>query len=245
MPHSRAGLAHPAHNITPQGRLALEDFKAVLESCKRTSVIHVPPRDFILVDGLLEWYRSEPEHEPGTTNAGRLLRAVLVHGSRDPIPPKLIQDLLQAMTPGEDCWLMVFTILLQLRKGKYIGRFCDSRIRDHRLPLSLGDLCTYIWEIPGFLSHEERQEPEQFARQFAELQHQLCTQNSLDSENGRIDPMGILPICTMDPIKPGSRVYQIEIPHECVPNKIVKRIKPKPHEKEDKNGEVSDCCTSS
>ena len=84
-----------------------------------------------------------------------------------------------------------------------------------------------------------------FAKDFFVLQYQLCTTDTLDSTHGRtLPPVNILPFCKMDPIKPGSRkIYQIEVPRECIPNNILQRVRGRPY-KGDEDGKVRQFASS-
>ncbi|KAH7419607.1 hypothetical protein BKA64DRAFT_21601 [Cadophora sp. MPI-SDFR-AT-0126] len=199
----------------------LEEFEDVLEACRRESVIHDPPRKFIIAIRLLEWFRSECE--PNRTNAGRILMAI--HHS---YPPNFIKNLLNTMGPGEECWLKVFTILLMLKRGKDIGTFLKMGILDKRLPITEDHLLEKLQNILGRPLNEGNR---QFATDFTSLQYQLLTTDSLDSENGRVlDSRIILPVCRYEPIKPdgSEKIFQIEIPCRSIPSKILKNVKAKP-----------------
>ena len=228
-----SGLGRGASATEAQGLSVLDEFKRVLKSFKRPSVIHKPDREFILVNRLLAWFRSASANAPDTTNAGCLLWAVYGSETR----PNQINNLLSAMKPGKGCWLKVFAILLQLEKGHLVELFYRDRMLDRSLPISETDLRDYARQQTGLLS--EGEEHSNFATRFNKLQHQLLTQDALDIENGRIRPHFILPVCTREPVKDNNqKIFQIEVPLECVPEKIIKRIKTKPHWKGDKDGEV-------
>jgi hypothetical protein len=219
--------------LEEEPRDPLEEFYALLEACKMKSVIHTPHREFIQVSRLLTWFRSHWKHETRKTNAGRVLMAV--YDSND--PPNLIHDLLQVMMPGEQCWLKIFIILLQLNKGTYIEKFWNLGIVDQRLPIGAEELRSKIYNMFGPLDDEAYK----FANDFFELQFQLLAKDSLDSTNGRIlDPVHILPVCKMDPIKPGGsgKIFQIEVPCDCVCTNILKKIRSKPYKKDGQDGQV-------
>ncbi|KAH6661991.1 hypothetical protein B0J14DRAFT_311849 [Halenospora varia] len=164
------------HPFAVQSRNPLEEFKQVVQECTRESVIHERSRPFILMNRLSEWYQRQSNDDPKNSNAGRLLRAVY----RDNDPPNLIHQLLLAIEPGHRCWLKVFTILMDLGKGEYIGQFWDSGLLDRRLPIAEDVLYKELAHIWRWNSDENRD----FARQFCHFQHRLCTIDLLDAEGG-------------------------------------------------------------
>jgi hypothetical protein len=147
--------------------------------------------------------------------------------------PNRIHELLLDIKPGPECWLKVFTILLQMDMGHHIDELWRNHFVDRRLPFSKEE-CGKISRLLQLDSADT------FANNFFELQYQLCAEESLDSPNGQmLDSMRILPVCKLEPVKPDRTViFLIEVPHECIPKTVEEKIKRKPRRKGGKNGEV-------
>ena len=227
----------------------IKQFKKVLQSCRKTSKIYKPPRSFIIPDTLLDWFRSVPIRRPATaagepspgsesaiaqTNALRVLKSVF--GPDEPVG-FINEDFLDTIH-GEDCWIKVFTILIEVGKGKYIEHFWNRTLRDKKLPIAKGALVQEIRGMaPADIKHD-RDKTEAWANDFAsrfyEYQFQLCSDDSLDATNGRaLDYDYVLPIWTIDPIKPKStKIYQVEIPRSCLHQNILSRIRGSPRKKD-------------
>ncbi|KAL2075033.1 hypothetical protein VTL71DRAFT_8813 [Oculimacula yallundae] len=231
---------HPnaALPATPRPVGSLEEFEAMLADCKRKSVIHKPPREFVIETRLLAWFREE--FAPGRTNAGRLLQDV--YGTNH--PPNLIKNLLFVMNTAEDCWLIVFAILLQLKKGRYIETFWRIRILDRSLPITQDNLRSSLNDT---FEGDWNEEQERFVEGFFSLQYQLLTTCSLNFVDGGVfDPNIILPVLTYEPVNNNKqqqlelgpeKVFQIEVPYECIPKKILQNVKSKPYKMADNDNE--------
>lgn len=232
------------HSSAATMRLAepLREFRDLLSSCTRKSVIHAPHRDFILVQRMLSWFRSEYAHSPLRTNTGRILMTIW-GGSNEPVG--LINELLQAMSPlDERCWLKVFIVLLRMDKGVYIEHFWKARLLDKRLPISRGDLLRSVLEMP---LHESESDRRQFTDKFVKLQYELCTRDSLDGR--KLEDSIILPVCKMEPIRPMTpedleagkevKVFLVEVPCDSISPNILENIKSEPFSRgEDDDDEV-------
>jgi len=233
---------------------ALEDFRVELELCRRVS--QIDKRPFFLTERLAKWFRSpsssNQDGESKGTNAGRLLLIVSDSVER----PNFVPTLLEHMADDDNqCWLRVFAILLQLDLGridpdssagrahlghaKMLNRFFHTGLLDRKLPIGENDL---FKEISNTFSMETG-EAKEFAQQFWRLQWEFCTRDAFDNAYNRtygFDKM-ILPICTIDAVKPGGsgRIFQVEVPVECIPDSLARKITARPYRKDDPQGEVS------
>lgn len=162
--------------------------------------------------------------ESKKTNAGRVLMAVY---KQEP-PVNLAPKLLRSMS-GEDCWLKVFIILLQLNKASDIQHFWDHGILDRHLPMSREELPGRLDEVLRHYSGEDRPN---FIQDFFHLQHALCTDDSLDSASGKIlESTAILPFYQVETVNADGtgNIHQIRVPPECIPSRIRKNMRTDPY----------------
>jgi hypothetical protein len=214
----------------------VDDFYRQWDLCRRFSAIDGRP--FILAKRLLDWFPTYPT--PNATNAGRVLSAVC--GSNDHRHPNLHYTLLTNMDirkPDVKRWLKTFAILLQLGRGKFIGRFWTAKLCDDRMPISNEDLRT-AWLDFGF----PEDEAQDLANRFRDLQLQLHTINAFYDTNGTSythDTM-ILPFTTKEAARVGGSgsIFNVSVPVECIHKTLTEKIKAKPFpiEREGEEGEV-------
>jgi hypothetical protein len=211
----------------------VEDFRRQLALCRRISIIDGRP--FILAKRLLDWFRSKPT--PTGTNASRVLSAVC--GSHDVLNPHLHSTLLANMDthqPGVKKWLKTFAILLQLGRGRFIGRFWTAKLCDDRMPISKEQLRDAWLE---FGLHVE--EAEKLANSFRVLQLELHTVNAFDETRGTIytHENVILPFTSKETARVGGSgsIFNVLVPVECIHTTLGSKIKADPFEMEG-NGKV-------
>lgn len=159
-------------------------------------------RDFILVDRLQEWLRSPVGGEG--TYADRLLHRVAYSNRHKPGPP-ITSD---KFKPGDDCCLLVFSILQKLGRGHLIDVFSRKKKIDKLLPISREDLNAIENDgrHPGLSS------------EFFDLQHcfRPASFDLHDSNDWGEDK--VIPIYRKIPIKSGgtAKLWQIDVPEEYV-----------------------------
>ncbi len=192
---------------------------------------HKDGRSYVLKESLVKWLRSPwPGHT--FTQADRLHKAVYYNrpGLFDPISPE------QLSTEPNGC-LLVFSILLVLRKGDLVDRFQRRGIVDGQIPLSLERLQTGIRGME--LSEAEATS---LSNNFYEKQWLFCPVIIFRNMGRYFEKDYILPICQKQKIndKAGSAtgIYLIEIQEQFVDNKL-KAVAVRYEDKKDGFGWVS------
>ena len=179
-------------------------FKEKLQECTVTAVCG---REYILVDKLKSWLRSEVSGN--TTRASRLFNIVYRrrHPSQ-PWPPAC------DFSRGNHSCLLVFCILLELGSGELVEKFQRTDIVDRRLPIDLPSLQEEIaaMRLPAAL-----------AERFDEMQRRFCAITfDLDMDRDYIKNQ-VLPICEKKTIndKGGTaQLWQIAVQEEFVGEKL-------------------------
>ncbi|KAJ9660233.1 hypothetical protein H2201_006979 [Coniosporium apollinis] len=198
---------------------AIEEFK---RKVREFTVEGACGRSYIRVEELKNWMRSRvqgPSTGKNITQVDRLLRAAYRDGEGPffPITAKQV----------ERGHLVVFSILLELNKGKHIDQFKSAGI-DDRLPVSLEDLKSRlkgIDKVPGSNSSE------QLAVAFERLQWRYCPLPLEMDMSPDCAEHRIIPICKKGLIKAGgtAKVWQILVQKEFVDNDLQKAVCNDPH----------------
>jgi hypothetical protein len=189
-------------------RAALCDYQAKLRECTVNSAFD---QAFVLTEKLLAWLRSSVGSIPATTQLDRLLEAVCTSASEICTPMSS-----EAITQGEDCCLLVLSILLDLGAGQLLGGLVRRGIVDCQLPIGRQHLCA-SFESMGV------PDAERLGAAFYGLQWRFCP--------ARFDFQGsydwpeemVIPICRKEKInnKGGTaQLWQIEIPEEFVSSRL-------------------------
>ena len=176
-----------------------EEFIGKLKEHKREAACG---RHFILVDRLQDWLRS-PIGGKGTY-ASRLLHRVAYSNWHKPGLP-ISSD---KFKPGDDCCLLVFSILLNLERGDLIDVFSQKKLVDRLLPIPRHELDA----IANDGDHSG------LSSAFFELQH-LFRPASFDLHDRNIwGEDKVVPIYRKIPIKAGgtAKLWQIDVPEEYV-----------------------------
>lgn len=191
---------------------ALVDFERKVHDLTRNAV---DGRSYILVETLQIWMRDPSLTKLETkfvTNTDLLAHAAY-YGRHDfpPIKPSRICE------PGQNCCLIVFSILLNLELGYLIDVFARKDILDRRLPEDLASLKQKLKKLEN---------GEQIAERFNERQWRYCpAMFSLDME-GEYFESRIIPICRKFPIGHGgtARVDQIVVQAEFVDKSLRNKL---------------------
>ena len=159
-------------------------------------------RHFILVDRLQDWLRSPVGGEG--TYASRLLHRVAYSDRHKPGVPMTSDK----FKPGDDCCLLVFSILQKLGRGDLIDIFSRKKKVDKLLPIPRHDLDAIANDggYPGLSS------------EFFELQHRFrpASFDLYDRNDWGEDK--VVPIYQKNSIKAGgtAQLWQIDVPEEYV-----------------------------
>ena len=214
---------------TQEPRCAKEEFDEELEAATRISAID--NRKFILASRITAWLRRS---NYGVTNAVRVLNC-MVQGEGD--KPRQFERLLIHMDDSDEkCWLRTFAILLQITRsngdnmGEHIVRFFNLDILDHRLgTLTKSDLRNIVAQLLKIPKSEQNI----ISDAIWELQWQMCTVKAFHETFKRIFAPGemILPVTKLTLIKKGGTgaIYMIEVPWECVHQRLADKLKRKPY----------------
>lgn len=183
---------------------AREDFKNQLE---KLTVKAVDDRCYVLVDAFREWMRARPQADhvyPFATNTELLVHAAYPHGFH-PIDHRRIA------APGENCCVIVFSILLDLNLGHLIHRFAMKTIVDCRLPEDLFSLKNKLRDL-------EDVDGEKVAEEFNKRQWKFCPALFKKDRDCDYVEERIIPICRKSALGSGgiARVSQIAVQSEFV-----------------------------
>jgi hypothetical protein len=213
-----------------QAEAAFRDFE---ESLKKFTVkpTHKGGRSFVLTRSLLKWlYELWPGHN--VTQAARLHKAVY-HNSGGPFYP-ISPEQLSAKQNG--C-LLVFSILLGLRKGELVDRFQRQGIVDTQIPMTLEQLRKNIRTM-GMIDEDA----ESLATSFYEKQWLFCPIFFFRNMDKYYPKERIIPICQKQRIndKGGSAtgIYLIEVQEQFISDDL-KEVAVKYEDKKDGFGYVS------
>lgn len=172
-------------------------------------------RHYVLVAKLATWLRTKVH--PGTPQiqASRLLLAAY----RNRIQPGLPIHVEQ-FSPGEDCCILVFSILLELGKGEFVHICQRQNIVDRHLPMDSRSLRRK-------LAKESIPNPEELAIKFDDLQWRFCAAKfNLDIDRDHVKNV-IIPICSKEMInaKGGTaQLWQIAVQEEFVGSKLKEAV---------------------
>jgi hypothetical protein len=202
----------------------LQEFRRQLEACRLVSAFE--RRKFILVPCLLSWF--------GQGDNAKLLLTEVWDPKEATLPSHHRQTLLGNIGQRK-CWLKVFTVLVQMKdsKGKGLGQhikhFWFNDHYDSKIPMSLDTLRDQFKGI-GF----DKTEAARLAEDFHALQLELCT-DSLENPYNKTFGFNRkpLPITDKEKINEGSigKVYQVEVPCECIPKSLSDKISINPYSK--------------
>jgi len=191
--------AHPEH----------PEFRSQLEACT------VKPdwpggRNFIQAERFTSWMRGKALPEQAT-NTQRLLEAVYQNRML-PITASKISD------PGDDCCVLVFSILLEIGLGCFINDV-QNELVDHHLPMTLDKLKDIFRSIDStkFLGYAEMFNNAQW--KFRPMKFRWDMQKVFPEEF-------IIPICRKKEIGRGGqgRVYGIVVQDEYVCDRLHKTL---------------------
>ena len=189
--------------------VAFRDFENMLErfTVKPT---HKGGRSFVLAESLVNWLRTPwPEH-PTCTQADRLHKSVYYDTTTlfEPISAE------QLSSKQNGC-LLVFSILLVLKRGVLVDRFQKRGIVDSQIPMPLERLQTRIKEMG--LSDTDANK---LAYSLYEKQFLFCPIMIFRNMDRYYDKEYIMPICQKQKIndKAGSAtgIYLIEVQEQYV-----------------------------
>ena len=180
-----------------------KEFKGKLDEYTREAACG---RHFILVDRLQDWLRSPVGGEG--TYASRLLHRVAYSDRDKPgVPITTVK-----FKPGDDCCLLVFSILQQLGRGDLIDLFSKKKKVDKLLPIPRHDLDT----IENDGDHPSLSS--EFFDKFFELQHRFRPASFDLHDRNEWGEDKVVPIYRKIPIKAGgtAKLWQIDVPEEYV-----------------------------
>jgi hypothetical protein len=193
---------------------AIRDFETMLQAC---TVQAACGRSYVLVAKLTRWLRRNVQNNSGakSTQGSRLLWAA--YYNRNIFLPITWEQL----SGGEDCSLLVFSILLELKKGWLVHSFQSRDIVDRHLPIDLRSLRARI-------SSMRVSNADDLAVNFDAKQWKFCPakfdlHKSKEGYNKNI----IIPICKKQEIKKGgtAQLWQIAVQEEFVGPKLREAVK--------------------
>lgn len=168
-------------------------------------------RPYVLIEQLRTWMRSKERPDSHDTQAGRLLRAAYCKWINNFQP--VLSD---QISTGEDCCLLVFSILLELGCGDLIHLFRRWNIVDGTLPRALSTLL-------ASLSKQKTYNAEDIATRFEEEQWRFCP-GRFELDRGRdYTAKWVIPICNREPVNnkgETATVSQIMVQEEFVGHKL-------------------------
>ena len=166
-------------------------------------------RDFIQVQKFTTWMRSRP-HGSRATNTDRLLNAVYANRIV-PITGLTIS------TPGDDCCVLVFSILLEIGLGSIINEVQKSLV-DNQLPRPLDELKELFRPISSdHLDYAHRFNNAQW--KFKPMKFRWDMEKTYPEEF-------IIPICRKKEIGHGGQatVYSIVVQDEYVCDRLHRKL---------------------
>ncbi|KAE9370120.1 kinase-like protein [Stipitochalara longipes BDJ] len=190
--------------------LAFQDFERTLTQFT-VKPTHKGGREFVLIESLSNWLRSQwPDHT--CSQADRLLKAVYYNHNQKGLFEPISVD--QLLSKQNEC-LLVFSILLVLKRGFLVDRFQRHGIVDLQIPISLERLQTRIKEMElGEL------EPNKLASSFYEKQYLFCPLIIYRDMARNYDKEYIMPICQKQKINDKSGIatgiYLVEVQEQFV-----------------------------
>jgi hypothetical protein len=207
-----AQQSEPLHNDV------IREFQATLQDC---TVPAACGRSYVRTTKLKDWLRGNVKPNSPTTQASRLLAAAY-HRRRHPSLPISSEEL----SSGENCCLLVFSILLELRLGQLVDRFQRQSIVDRRLPIDLRALQTELAAMD--LGTMKLPNVENLAEKFDNMQWRFCPAR-FDLRVGWDHPKNkIIPIFKKEKIndKGGTaQLWQVAVQEEFVGDKIRKAVR--------------------
>jgi hypothetical protein len=205
--------------MAPQSYLAhdavIRDFQATLRDC---TVPAACSRSYVRTTKLTEWLKGQVGPSSHTTQASLLLEAAYRH-RKQPNPPVSSEEI----SSGENCCLLVFSILLKLGLGELIDRFQRVSIVDKNLPIDPEILQNRLQAMD--LAPYQLANVANLAEEFDAIQWRFCPA-MFDFRVG-LDhlPNRIIPIFKKEKIndKGGTaQLWQISVQEEFVSGKIRK-----------------------
>ena len=190
------------------GDAAFEDFRTKLGNCTRKAVCG---RTYVLVDEFTKWMRDRAEPNSSITQAGRLLMAAY----RDTSHPGFLPVTSEQIFTGDDCSLLVFSILLELGVGNLVNQFQANELVDKKLPIRL-------WTLENNLDNMRLPNAKELAARFDEVQWRFCPARFELGSNKEYQGKRIIPICQKRLINKGgtAQVWEISVQEQFVGPKI-------------------------
>lgn len=193
--------------------VAIQDFKAKLRSCTTEAACK---RSYVLVSKLTQWLRSKVQVLGfETTQASRLLHFAhrhSLHGT--PVRRQTLSD-------GENPFLLIFSILLELDMGDLIFSFIRSEKGDIHLPIDL-------YTLKEIFKSNNVTDPEERAKAFDDAQWRYAVPRFELEKVYSFHRNRILPICRKKPIneKGGTaKLWQIEVLEEFVGPRLKQAVR--------------------
>lgn len=194
----------------------IREFKTQLE---QYTVVGKCEPAYILTEKLKTWLKSKTgSGRNETTQVERLLDATYSSSGR-PGADVSLPVTIEEFCSGQNCSLLVFSILLELRYGHLVDLFQPEGIVDRNIPVkyldALKDQVKDISEQHGIPDLAER---------FYEMQWRFCAAQLRLRDRQNYVPNHIIPIIDRQEIskKKGAtaEVYQIIIPEEFVEDRL-------------------------
>jgi hypothetical protein len=204
---------------------AICDFKKVLN---QYTIKACCGRPYVRVSKLTEWLRSK--YYDKWTQADRLLEAAYRHRVLPALPINK-----EELCDGEDCCLILFSILLDLGRGELINQLRRQDKVDRHFPINLLELTRIFRDM-------NIEDADMVAEAFDRLQWKFFPAR-LDLGAREYPPNRVLPFCRKAPIndKGGTaQLFQIEVLEEFVSPKLREAVEQSRYENDDdKLGPVS------
>jgi hypothetical protein len=190
----------------------LDEFHEALEGFTHQAACDRP---YVLVESLKTWLKTkERGHE---TRAGILLRAAYARANAQfssATEPNLYSE-----TSDSRCYLLVFSLLLELGCGHLIDRFIRKELNDdhlHRPTMNLE-------EVQRLLENIENENASGLSRQFDRMRWRFCPARFENNMSAHFDQNRILPLHKREEIsnKGGTaKVWDILVPEEFVSEEL-------------------------
>jgi hypothetical protein len=168
---------------------------------------NVSGENYVLVEKLTTWLKSEVRPGSGITQIGRVLTTV--YNDKDQLSLRLI---VERALRTDDHYLVVFTILFKLSSAKLIDRFCSADFRDSEFPVSLPTLQHRFkaMDLP---------KADEFTVAFKQIQWAFYALKFELHESSKYTNKTVVPICKKELLNSRggvARVWQIAIQEEFV-----------------------------
>jgi len=203
-----ARQSHLAHDAV------MQDFQATLRDC---TVQAACGRSYVRTTKLTEWLNGQV----GSNSQASLLLGAAYRHRKQPHPPVSSEEI----SSGDNCCLLVFSILLELGKGELIDHFQRLSIVDRLLHIDRQTLETKLQAME--LAPNQLPDVASLAEQFDAIQWRFCPAMFEFRVGLNHPPNKIIPFFKKEKIndKGGTaQLWQVAVQEEFVSDKIRKAV---------------------